>query len=154
MEGFLFFFQSLGLFYVSPDSHHRKKGLFVLFLPLIQLTFYFCLFDWLKISLKLWSCTVLALQTRMASNSQRSACLCLPDAGIKGVHHQCPTTFFFFVIFFSGMAEKLVVRQDTVILFLQICFGYDLSSLIVFTAQLYFVHLCINLQYTHQLYVE
>ena len=29
----------------------------------------------------------LTLQTRLASNSQRSACLCLPSAGIKGMRH-------------------------------------------------------------------
>ena len=33
-----------------------------------------------------------ALQTRLAWNSQRFACLCLPWAGIKGMHHHCPTT--------------------------------------------------------------
>ena len=29
-------------------------------------------------------------QTRLASNSQRSACLWLPSTGIKGVHHHRP----------------------------------------------------------------
>jgi hypothetical protein len=29
----------------------------------------------------------LALKTRLVSNSQRSSCLCLPSAGIKGVPH-------------------------------------------------------------------
>ena len=31
----------------------------------------------------------LALQTRLASNSQRYDCFCLPSAGIKGVGHHC-----------------------------------------------------------------
>ncbi|XP_052581469.1 GDNF family receptor alpha-4 isoform X7 [Peromyscus californicus insignis] len=34
----------------------------------------------------------LALETRLASNSQRSACLCLPSAGIKGVRHHRPAS--------------------------------------------------------------
>ena len=29
------------------------------------------------------------MQIRLVLNSQRSACLCLPDAGIKGVRHHC-----------------------------------------------------------------
>jgi hypothetical protein len=33
---------------------------------------------------------VLALLTRLASNSQRSACLCLSHTGIKGMHHYYP----------------------------------------------------------------
>ena len=45
-----------------------------------------------------------ALQTRLASNSQRSAstCLCLQRARVKGVHydHQHPIFFFFFFFFF------------------------------------------------------
>ena len=32
----------------------------------------------------------LALQTRLVLNSQRTACLCLLSAGIKGVHHYRP----------------------------------------------------------------
>ena len=36
----------------------------------------------------------LAMQTRLASNSQRSACLCLPSTGIKGVRHYCPASLF------------------------------------------------------------
>jgi hypothetical protein len=31
----------------------------------------------------------LALQTRLHLNSQRSFCLCLLSAGIKGMHHHC-----------------------------------------------------------------
>ena len=45
-----------------------------------------CSFFPLKISLAVLK---LALQTRLASNSLRSSCLCLPSAGIKGMcyHH-------------------------------------------------------------------
>ena len=37
----------------------------------------------------------LALQTRLASNPQRYACLCLPSIEIKGVHHHHPVTVTF-----------------------------------------------------------
>jgi hypothetical protein len=30
-------------------------------------------------------------------NSQRSACLCLLSAGIKGVHHHCLAIYFYFM---------------------------------------------------------
>ncbi|CAH7126810.1 Fcor [Phodopus roborovskii] len=33
---------------------------------------------------------VLALYMRLALNSQKSTCLCLLSAGIKGMCHQCP----------------------------------------------------------------
>jgi hypothetical protein len=35
------------------------------------------------------SCCPGTMKIRLASNSQRSACLCLLSAGIKGVHHHC-----------------------------------------------------------------
>ncbi|XP_052589853.1 mitochondrial import inner membrane translocase subunit Tim23 isoform X2 [Peromyscus californicus insignis] len=38
----------------------------------------------------------LALETRLASNSQRSAWLCLPSAGIKGVRHHRPANCVLF----------------------------------------------------------
>ena len=31
--------------------------------------------------------------TRLASNSQRSTCLCLPSVGIKDMHHHCLAVF-------------------------------------------------------------
>jgi hypothetical protein len=41
----------------------------------------------------------LALQIRLASNSQRSTCLCLPSAGTKGVqHHHLAKTLYFSVV--------------------------------------------------------
>ena len=44
-----------------------------------------------RVSLQLWSLTWnQLLQTRMASNSQRSACRCLLSAGIKDVRHHRP----------------------------------------------------------------
>lgn len=36
-----------------------------------------------------------ALKTRLASNSQRSTCLCLLNAGIKGLCHHYLANFFF-----------------------------------------------------------
>lgn len=39
---------------------------------------------------------ILALQIRLASNSTRSACLCLPSAEIKGTcHHPLLDIFFY-----------------------------------------------------------
>ena len=35
----------------------------------------------------------LTLYTRLATNSQRSTCLCLPSAGIKAVCHHSDSTF-------------------------------------------------------------
>jgi hypothetical protein len=39
----------------------------------------------------------LALQTRLASNSQNFACLCIPSTGIKGMYHHCLTVIFIFI---------------------------------------------------------
>ena len=38
----------------------------------------------------------LTLQTRLALNSQRSTCLCLLSAGIKGMHHHYPAFIYIF----------------------------------------------------------
>ena len=38
----------------------------------------------------------LTLKTRLTSNSQRSACLCLSNAGIKGLHHHHPAASKFY----------------------------------------------------------
>jgi hypothetical protein len=64
---------------------------------------FFCLFV-LLLFLETWflyaalAVLKMALQTRLASNSQRSTCLCLPSAGIKGFHHHC-------------LAEKFLKRK-------------------------------------------
>ena len=51
----------------------------------IPVGFCFCLFALLE--LDLW--------TRLVSNSQRSACLCLPSAGIRSMNGQfCPTLIY------------------------------------------------------------
>lgn len=50
----------------------------------------------------------LTLQTGLASKSQRSVCLCLPSADIKGLHYRRPTTKVNFEIGHSAFN----VRQE------------------------------------------
>ena len=57
---------------------------FILFLFCFVL---FCFQD--RVYLHSPGCTELTWYTRVTSNSQRDTCLCLPSAGIKGMHHHC-----------------------------------------------------------------
>lgn len=52
-----------------------------------------------------------ALQTRLASNS-RSACLCLPGAGIRGVCH-CPSVVFFFLKVVASSSVSVEMGMGT-----------------------------------------
>jgi len=54
--------------------------------------------------------------SRLASNSQRSACLCILGAGTKGVSHHCPKAlqfffFFFLIIYFMHEYSVAVFRH-------------------------------------------
>lgn len=45
----------------------------------------------------------------LASNSMRSACLSLPNAGIKGVHSHCTATFSTLTIVQNPQAKEMVL---------------------------------------------
>ena len=49
---------------------------------------FFCFFDIGFLCVAFETILALALETRLALNSQRSTCLCLPSAGVIGVCHQ------------------------------------------------------------------
>lgn len=84
-------------------------------MPLDAISFIFVLFwfSWQGFSVTTLAVPALALKTRLALNSQKTACLCPQSVGLKGVHHYCLTGccifFFFFWIFlqkFSGMRNS------------------------------------------------
>lgn len=52
----------------------------------------------------------LALQSRLASNSQRSTSLCLLSTGIKGICHHCPVL----VTYQHNFLEVSLVRSSTI----------------------------------------
>jgi hypothetical protein len=55
----------------------------------------------------------LILQTRLAWNSQRSSCLSLLSAGIKGVSHCYPTTPFFLFDMVLKILAKVSIQEYT-----------------------------------------
>ena len=58
-----------------------------------------CLFGWLVGFLFLFFCffEAVSLCSPGWPGTQKSACLCLPNDGIKGVHHQCPVNSLFLI---------------------------------------------------------
>ena len=92
------------LFNCSDSSGYRVPfhcGVFVcLFGWLVGLGVFVCLFVWLVgwlvgFFITEFLCVALAvlelsLQSRLTLNSQKSSCLCLTSAGIKGMHHHQP----------------------------------------------------------------
>lgn len=58
-----------------------------------------------------WTGLELAMQARLASNSQRSACLCLPSVRIKGTYHYVQLSIFFYIILFLDIVFPLLKKQ-------------------------------------------
>jgi hypothetical protein len=63
---------------LTTNNHHLSAQRILLF----------CLFVWASVSLCRPGCPGTQMWTRLASNSQRSSCLSLPSAGIKGMSSQ------------------------------------------------------------------
>lgn len=69
----------------------KKWSSFVSFFSFFLFFFFFCLFCFFVFKTKSYYVALAGLelvrQTRLASHSQSSACLCLQSVGIKGMHH-------------------------------------------------------------------
>jgi hypothetical protein len=63
---------------------------------------------------------LLILQTRLATNSSRSTCLCFlltpftstSSAGIKGMHHHRPAKFWFLQLRYSSAVASTLLKQE------------------------------------------
>ena len=60
-------------------------------------------------------CHKLALLHRLASNSQRSTCLCLPSAGIRGVCHHYPVKYLFVCLFVCLFIFNKTTSSDFIV---------------------------------------
>ena len=96
----MYLFQQAVLLCLSSSTHSAQFFLDLVNLHqcvnqfFLLLLFFFCFEAWfLRVTLVVLE---LILQTRLASNSQRSAWLCLLSAGIKGVRHHRPASCFDF----------------------------------------------------------
>ena len=84
--------------------------------------FFICYFDFFKTESHYIALGVLefTMRTRLASNSQRSACLCLPSAGIKDMPPMSHRAVFL-LSFLAGMKDRIIVKYSFLAFFLGGC---------------------------------